>query len=131
MSNLNLNTNEKNVEYDDAYVIEEKTLKYVEDVDDEALNIEIEDNLSLDSLGLSEDDEPLEITRDYEKLKLASEISKRKMDFFNDKLLRNTGFKPKVVKREEVVEDFIRNFFTKHMLAKTLDEFNVTTFIIC
>jgi hypothetical protein len=30
------------------------------------------------------------------------------------------------VKREEVVEDFIRNFFTMYKLNKTLDEFIVS-----
>jgi hypothetical protein len=33
--------------------------------------------------------------------------------------------KLKVIKREEVVEDFIRNFFTMYNLNKTLDEFIV------
>ena len=31
---------------------------------------------------------------------------------------------------KEVVEDYIRNFFTKYNLSKTLDEFNVQFFII-
>ena len=33
-------------------------------------------------------------------------------------------FKPKTIKRAEVVEDFIRNFLTSMNLRKTLDEFN-------
>ena len=33
-------------------------------------------------------------------------------------------FIPKTIKRDEVVEDFIRNFFTQMNLNKTLDEFN-------
>jgi hypothetical protein len=113
-----------NIEYDDAYVIEERTVKYVEDLE-ENLVTEIQDNLSLDSLDLSDDEEVHELTKDYDKLKIASEISKRKIDNQGDKRLRNTDFRPKVIKREEVVEDFIRNFFTRYTLSKTLDEFNV------
>ena len=34
------------------------------------------------------------------------------------------NFKPKTIKRAEVVEDFIRNFLTNSKLLKTLEEFN-------
>lgn len=118
-------TPEKDIEYDDAYVIEERTVRY-DEVDDENLLTEENDNLSLDSLDLSEEEEINELTSDYDKLKIASEISKRKIENQLDRKNKFTDFRPKVVKREEVVEDFIRNFFTKYGLAKTLDEFNVS-----
>jgi hypothetical protein len=123
---MSITPNARDVEYDDAYVIEEKTLKYIEDIDEDDVMSDMNDNLSLDSLGLSDDDEINVITKDYDKLKIASEISKRKIDNQNEKKIRLTEFKPKIVKREEVVEDFIRNFFTKYSLSKTIDEFNVT-----
>ena len=124
---ISLSTKQKDIEYEDAYVIEEKALKY-EEIEDDKLITDTYDNLSLDSLGLSEDDDLNDITADYDKIKLASEISKRKIDHLNDKKTKTSDFRPKIVKREEVVEDFIRNFFTKYTLAKTLDEFNVKLF---
>jgi len=117
----------RDIEYEDAYVIEEKDVKF-EEMEDDKLIHEMEDNLSLDSLDLSEDEEDLnELTADYDKIKIASEISRSKIKNIADKKITKTAdFKAKVVKREEVVEDFIRNFFTKYSLNKTLDEFNLS-----
>ncbi len=122
----------KEIEYEDAYVIEEKTIKFDENEEEQHLT-ESQDNLELDSLNLSEEisEDELEITADYDKLKLASEISKRKIE--NQMNVQTQidkkgkmDIKLKVVKREEVVEDFIRNFFTKYNLNQTLDEFIVS-----
>lgn len=129
-------SNFKEVEYEDAYVIEEKAIKY-DDNDDEPQLTESQDQLEIDSLNLSEDlsNDDLDITSDYDKLKLASEISKRKLEnqmnanSLQDKKTK-MEVKLKVVKREEVVEDFIRNFFTMYNLNKTLDEFIVSLCII-
>jgi hypothetical protein len=112
------------IEYEDAYVIEEKTIKY-EDLDDDKLFNDIQDNLELDSLDLSDEEALDEITADYDKMKIASDQSKKKIEKSYDKKGKIIDLKPKVVKREEVVEDFIRNFFTKYSLIKVLDEFNV------
>ena len=124
----------KEVEYEDAYVIEEKAIKYDEN-DEEPHLTESQENLELDSLNLSDDisQDELDITSDYDKLKLASEISKRKLENqLNAQSLQDKktkmDIKLKVVKREEVVEDFIRNFFTMYNLNKTLDEFIVSDF---
>lgn len=113
-----LNKN-NDIEYEDAYVIEERNIK---NVDYDELESEIkEENLTLDSLNLSEDN--IEELTNFDKLKLASEITKKK---FDDKKSKLTEFRPRVVKREEVVEDYIRNFFTKYDLMNTLEEFNVS-----
>lgn len=119
----------KDIEYEDAYVIEEKSVNY-EDVDYDKIITETHDDLSLDSLDLSEDDEVGQLTGDYDKMKIASEISKRKIENQTERKNKFTEFKPKVIKREEVVEDYIRNFFTKYTLVKTLDEFNVSIIIL-
>jgi hypothetical protein len=115
----------KEIEYDDVYVVEEKSIKV--DELDENLDTELKDNLTLDSMDLSDEDDINEVAADYDKLKIASEISKRKLEK-EDKKAKITEFKAKVVKREEVVEDFIRNFFTQYNLMKSLDEFNVFYF---
>jgi hypothetical protein len=117
-------TSGQDVEYDDAYVIEERNIKY-EDIEDDKLMSDVQDDLELDSLDLSEDYEYDEITADYDRLKVASEMSRKKMDQ-TEKKTKFNDLKPKVIKREEVVEDFIRNFFTKYNLNKTNEEFNVS-----
>ena len=117
---------ESDIEYDDVYVVEERTVPIAEmdNQEDEELNEEL-------SLSLSSEDENFEILNsDYDKIKLASEKSKRKIDKKKDlerldKILsEKIDFTPKTIKRDEVVEDFIRNFFTSMNLTKTLDEFN-------
>lgn len=81
----------------------------------------------MDSLNLTEH-EDFKITGDYNKLKLSVENIKRhnkvvdKIDLEKKKLIE---FSPKIIKREEVVEDFIRNFFVQYKLTSTLEEFNV------
>jgi len=47
-----------------------------------------------------------------------------KIDLEKKKLIE---FSPKIIKREEVVEDFIRNFFVQFRLTNTLEEFNVNS----
>ena len=47
-------TSGKDVEYDDAYVIEERNIKY-EDIEDDKLMSDVQDDLELDSRDLSED----------------------------------------------------------------------------
>jgi hypothetical protein len=121
---MSITSTGKDVEYDDAYVIEERNVKY-EEIDDDKLLSEEHEDLQLDSLDLSEDYDYAEMTQDYDKLKMASEMSKKKMDMTEKKSNKIVDLKPKVVKREEVVEDFIRNFFTKYNLHHTNDEFNV------
>jgi hypothetical protein len=120
------------VEYEDAYVIEEKAIKYDENEEEPQLT-ESHDNLELDDLNLSDEisEDEFEVTADYDKLKLASEVSKRKLENhmnMKSQMDKKTkvDLKLKVVKREEVVEDFIRNFFTMYKLNKTLDEFIVS-----
>ena len=117
---------ESDIEYDDVYVVEERTIPTAEiDVqDDEDLNEEL-------SLSLSSEDDNFElINSDYDKIKLASEKSKIKLERKKDKerldqiMEEKVDFVPKTIKRDEVVEDFIRNFFTQMNLTKTLDEFN-------
>ena len=83
------------------------------------------------SLSLSSEDDNFEIMNsDYDKIKSASKKSKRKIEKQKDmerldKILEEkVDFTPKTIKRDEVVEDFIRNFFTSMNLIKTLDEFN-------
>ena len=117
---------ESDIEYDDVYVVEERTIPTAEidNQDDEDLNEEL-------SLSLSSEDDNFEIINsDYDKIKLASEKSKKKIERKKDmerldKILEEkVDFTPKTIKRDEVVEDFIRNFFTQMKLNKTLDEFN-------
>ena len=121
------NEEDNNIEYDDVYVVEERPMPInEEELQDQ--NDEIEDI----SLTLSdESDEGAEIfPNDYDSLKLASERAKQKVEKKEkEKKLKNLieeklDFKPKTIKRAEVVEDFIRNFFTQIKLTKTLDEFN-------
>ena len=121
------NEEDNNIEYDDVYVVEERPMPInEEELQDQ--NDEIEDI----SLTLSdESDEGAEIfPNDYDALKLASERAKQKVEKKEkEKKLKNLieeklDFKPKTIKRAEVVEDFIRNFFTQIKLTKTLDEFN-------
>jgi hypothetical protein len=94
---------------------------------DDNLDTELNDNLSLDD---SEDSgEELKIlSLDYDKLKTYAENSKKKIDNADNKKQMILEFSPKVIQREEVVDDFIRNFFTRYNLTKTLDEFNVSKF---
>ena len=117
---------ESDIEYDDVYVVEERTVPTAEidNQEDEDMNEEL-------SLSLSSEDDNFEIMNsDYDKIKLASEKSKRKIEKKKDidrldKILEEKiDFTPKTIKRDEVVEDFIRNFFTSMNLIKTLDEFN-------
>ena len=117
---------ESDIEYDDVYVVEERTIPTAEidNQEDEELNEEL-------SLSLSSEDDNFElINSDYDKIKLASEKSKIKLERKKDKerldqiMEEKVDFVPKTIKRDEVVEDFIRNFFTQMNLTKTLDEFN-------
>ena len=117
---------EEESEYDDVYVVEERTVPTAEidNQEDEDMNEEL-------TLSLSSEDENFElINSDFDKIKLASEKSKRKLEKKKDierldKILEEkVEFIPKTIKRDEVVEDFIRNFFTSMHLNKTLDEFN-------
>ena len=106
----------KDIEYDDAYVLEERHIFGGYDLVDVNLN----EDLSLESLEMTEENIDIE---DFGKLKVASDISKKKIE---DKKLKMTEFHPKIIKREEIVEDYIRNFLSKYNLIKTLDEFNVS-----
>ena len=137
MSIINNNTdfnsinNKQNhhIEYEDAYIIEEKNIKLP---DDEEEDEEVVKDISLndDSLVLSDDDKE---DLDYNKLKTIAETKRKNQDdinILNKKNNKNkiTGahsdFNSKVVKREEVVEDFIRNFFMKYNLTEALLNFN-------
>ena len=87
----------------------------------------MQENLTLDSLRLS-DDEDFKLTGDFNKLKYSVENAKKnnKIDKFDIEKKKLIEFSPKIIKREEVVEDFIRNFFVQFKLTNTLEEFNVT-----
>lgn len=107
----------KDIEYEDAYVLEERQLiGNMNDISD----LDLKENLTLDSLEISDD--KIGDIDDYTKLKQASDISKKKIDDKKSKLIE---FEPKIVRREEIVEDYIRNFFSKYLLTKTLEDFNV------
>jgi hypothetical protein len=72
---------ESDIEYDDVYVVEERTIPTAEidNQDDEELNEEL-------SLSLSSEDDNFEIiSSDYDKIKLASEKSKLKLERKKDK----------------------------------------------
>ncbi len=123
--------NFRDIEYEDAYVLEEKFL--VNQIDADLLSIDEKENLTLGSLNISEDLDEItfdELTSDYNKLKAASELTKKKLEKQIDLNSKFSEFKPKLVKREEVVEDYIKNFFAKYKLLKTLNEFNVTLILI-
>lgn len=105
------------VEFEDAYIIEEKNMKVAEEEDDDELK-------DIDSFDLSIE-EPEKQHLEYEKLKMVAENSKKKADKTgNIKAGVHSEFIPKLVKREEVVEDYIRNFFVHSELNKTLANFN-------
>ena len=89
----------------------------------ENLETDIIDNLSLDETNQSFEEMKI-LSADYDKLKSLVEHSKKKIDNVDFKKQKISEFSPKVINREEVVDDFIRNFFTKYVLNKTLDEFN-------
>lgn len=116
-----MSNNNHEIEYDDVYIVEEKSIK-VDELEDN-MDTELKENLTLDSLELSDEEDDVNITNDFDKLKVTAEILKKKLQKQSNNV---NEFKPKVIQREEVVEDFIRNFFTQHNLLKTLDEFNVT-----
>lgn len=113
--------NNNDIEYEDAYVIEER---YIPNIQENIANSEIGDNLSLDSLNLTDEEDLAEVSINYDKLKNQTEVTKKKLES-NEKREKIVSFKPKVVNREEVVEDYIRNFFTQYNLNKTLEQFNV------
>ena len=100
------NNNQSNIEYDDVYVVEERTMPVneVENVEDDELNEEL-------TLSLSSSEESVGIFKsDFDNLKLASEKSKRKLNKKDrekiDQILEdNLDFKPKTIKRAEVGED--------------------------
>jgi hypothetical protein len=110
----------KNIEYEDAYVLEERP--YIGGIDEILNDIELNDDLTMDSLELTEDAYE-NLTDNFDNFKAASEIAKKKM---GDRNIKITPFSAKVVKREELVEDYIRNFLTKYYLSKSLDVFNVS-----
>ena len=119
---------EESLEYDDVYVVEERTVPAGE-VNDVGEGEEGEAELSF-SLSSEDEDEDM-FSKDYDRLKLASERSRAKMEKRErrekiEKMLNssNFDFRPKTLRRAEVVEDFIRNFFVRMRLVKTLDEFN-------
>lgn len=114
-------SNANDIEYEDAYVIEER---YIPNIQENDVHSEIGDNLSLDSLNLTDDEDLAEVSINYDKLKNQTEVTKKKMEL-HEKKEKIVSFKPKIVKREEVVEDYIRNFFTQYNLTKTLEQFNV------
>jgi len=119
--------NFRDIEYEDAYVLEEKYI--ANPLDGDALSVDEKENLTLGSVNLSDELDEItfeELTSDYNKLKAASELTKKKLEKQVDLNEKFEEFKPKVVKREEMVEDYIKNFFTKYKLLKTLNEFNVT-----
>lgn len=123
--------NFKDIEYEDAYVLEEKYLP--NQIDTDLLSVDEKENLTIGSLNISEDIEEMtfdEFTSDYTKLKAASELTKKKLEKQVDLNSKFSEFVPKVVKREEVVEDYIKNFFANYKLLKTLNEFNVTFILI-
>lgn len=77
--------------------------------------------MEADSLEISHDD--LDVPSDFDNLKKSIEF--RKSQPKDSTIMKSTEqFKPKIVKRAEVVEDFIRNFFTDFRLKRTLEEFN-------
>lgn len=104
------------LEFEDAYIIEEKNMK-IADEDDDLKEI------SLDSLEISDDEEEVKLDLEYEKLKLLSEQTKQGKKSPN-KTKKNNEFVPGIIKRDEVVEDYIRNFFIKFNLNSTLASFN-------
>lgn len=114
-------SNNNDIEYEDAYVIEER---YIPNIQENELTSLTGDNLSLDSLNLTDEEETGEISINYDKLKNQTEVTKKKLELI-EKKEKISSFKPKLVKREEVVEDYIRNFFTQYNLTKTLEHFNV------
>ena len=123
--------NIRDVEYEDAYVLEEKYL--VNHIDGDLLSISEKEHLTLGSLNASEDLEDItfdELTSDYNKLKAASDLTKKKLEKQSNLIDNFSEFKPRVIKREEVVEDYIKNYFFSNKLVKTLNEFNVTSFLI-
>lgn len=100
----------------------EKTFEIDEDP---TIDQDLNEQLTLDSL--SDDEDPHKITSDFNKLKYSVENQRKnnmveKVDLEKKKLIE---FSPKIIKREEVVEDFIRNFFVQFGLSNTLEEFNV------
>jgi hypothetical protein len=117
-------SNNKDIEYEDAYVIEEREIPNIQDDDS---NSELDDDLTLDSLNLTEED-LINTSINYDKIKNQTEVSKKKLEI-NEKKEKMLGFKPKIVNREEVIEDYIRNFFSQNNLEKSLEQFNVKIFI--
>jgi hypothetical protein len=119
------NKNESNIEYDDVYVVEERSMptNELDNADQDDFNEEL-------SLSLSSIDEDTDIFPDsYDALKMESERSKKKLEKKEKEKLtklldEKLNFNPKTIKRAEVVEDFIRNFLTNSKLFKTLEEFN-------
>ena len=115
------NKNESNIEYDDVYVVEERSMptNELENEDQDEFNEEL-------SLSLSSIDEDTDIFPDsYDALKMESERSKKKLEKKEKEKLtklldEKLNFNPKTIKRAEVVEDFIRNFLTNSNLQKNL-----------
>ena len=118
MNNISNQQDSSHLEFEDAYIIEEKNMKIAEDEEDDD---ELKE-LSLDSLEISED-EYTKLNLDYEKLKIVA--AKKKVDKSMDKTKIHYEFLPGIVKREEVVEDYIRNFFVQYNLNKALSSFNL------
>ena len=108
----NIQNINKHLEFEDAYIIEEKNIKLPDNEDDEELKEQTLNSLDVSEENINFDNLP------YDKLKATTENKK-------DIISRNNmEFTPKIVKREEVVEDFIRNFFTRHHFDKALENFN-------
>jgi hypothetical protein len=114
-------SNNIDIEYEDAYVIEEREVPNIQDDDP---NSDLDDNLTLDSLNLTEEEDFTNVSINYDKLKNQTDVTKKKLEII-EKKEKILGFKPKIVNREEVIEDYIRNFFSQYNLEKSLEQFNV------
>lgn len=111
--------NSQPIEFEDAYIIEEKNIKIPDNDDDDDLK-----ELTLNSLDLSDEDDVKSNSLNYEQLKITAENKKKQDNSITKIAGAHAEFTPKIVKREEVVEDFIRNFLVQYNLNKTLESFN-------
>ncbi len=104
---------ESDIEYDDVYVVEERTVPTAEidNQEDEDMNEEL-------SLSLSSEDDNFEIINsDYDKIKLASEKSKRKLEKkkrygkIGQNFRRKNRFYSKNNKKRRSCRRFYKKFF--------------------
>jgi hypothetical protein len=107
---------------EEAYILEKKEISIDDDEEFEYNSVKDDaDEIEQEINWIDEDDNDLE---DFDKLKAKTTFKQQmKTGELTDTSMLKQDVKPKVVKREIVIDDYIRNFLRKFNLMKSLNVF--------